>query len=82
VTIGTRAPSAEPATPTASSPDHRHRRAISLHRRSTAQVRPQTVNKHFSLMAAVFKLAHDDLLRSRGIDNPFASLRKAAVQGY
>jgi hypothetical protein len=45
-------------------------------------VRPQTVNKHFSLMAAVFKLAHDDLLRSRGIDNPFASLRKAAVQGY
>lgn len=50
-------------------------------RRGTAQVRPQTVNKHFALMAAVFKLAHDDLLRSRGIDNPFASLRKAAVRG-
>jgi integrase len=50
-------------------------------RRGTAQVRPQTVNKHFALMAAVLKLAHDDLLRSRGIDNPFASLRKAAVRG-
>lgn len=43
-------------------------------------VRPQTVNKHFGLMAAIATLAYDDVLKPRGHQNPFEHFRKAKVR--
>lgn len=50
-------------------------------RRGGEQTRPQTVNKKFALMAAVFNLVHADVLEARGIANPIKNLRKAKVRG-
>lgn len=50
-------------------------------KRGDVLVRPQTANKLIALVSAIVRLAHDDLLCSRGIANPFDRLRKAKVRG-
>lgn len=43
-------------------------------------IRPQTVNKLMGLVKAIFSLACDDLLTSRGIANPLRDMRKTKVK--
>lgn len=43
-------------------------------------IRPQTVNKLMGLVRAIFTLAVDDLLRSRGIASPLEKMRKEKVK--
>jgi integrase len=42
--------------------------------------RPQTVNKHMGLLAAMVGAVHDDFLKYRQVDNPFDGLRKLRVR--
>lgn len=42
--------------------------------------RPQTVNKHMRLLAAMVGAVHDDFLKYRQVENPFEGLRKLRVR--
>jgi integrase len=45
-----------------------------------SRVRPQTVNKHITLLGAIIRMAHKDELKQRGIGNPFEELSKLTVK--